>query len=40
VDGNPHFVHISHLPDDVVIFNAATNKCRNKDGSQVWEEGK
>jgi len=37
-DGEAHFVHISHLPDDVVIYNRTTDLCRNKDGSQVWRE--
>lgn len=39
-DGEAHFVHISHLPDNVVILNPQTNICRNKDGSETWSEGK
>ena len=27
-----------HLPDDAVIYNQATNLCRNKEGSNSWEE--
>lgn len=37
-DGQPHFVHVSHLPDNVVIYNRETDLCRNKDGTQTWRE--
>lgn len=38
-DGQAHFCCQFHLPENVVIFDPATNLCRNKDGSSVWEEG-
>lgn len=37
-DGEAHFVHVSHLPENVVIYNRATDTCRNKDGTQTWRE--
>ena len=27
-----------HLPDDAVIYNPTSNKCRNKSGTNTWEE--
>jgi len=37
-DGNPHFVSVQFLPENVVIYNPKTNKCRNKSGDHEWEE--
>lgn len=37
-DGRPHFIATQYLPDNVVIFNPASNKCRNKAGDHEWEE--
>lgn len=33
-----HFVCHHHLPENVVIFDPATNKCRDKAGQNVWTE--
>ena len=37
-DGLEHFIHIEHLPEDVVIYDPVSNQCRNKDGTQTWVE--
>jgi hypothetical protein len=37
-DGKEHFIHVSYLPDDVVIYDPETNQCRNKDGTKTWVE--
>ena len=38
-DGQAHMVCIDHLPDNVVIYEPATDLCRSKDGQTVWREG-
>lgn len=35
-----HTISVGRLPDNAVIYNPGTNKCRNKDGSEVWQEDK
>lgn len=37
-DGKAHFVCRAHLPDDIVIYDPVSNKCRDKNGQNVWEE--
>lgn len=37
-DAQAKFICIDHCPDNVVIYNPATNKCRDKTGQNVWEE--
>lgn len=37
-DGNAHWACLYHLPDNVVIYDPATNLCRDKTGQNVWEE--
>lgn len=37
-DGMEHFIHIEHLPEDVVIYDPVSNQCRNKDGTNSWVE--
>ena len=37
-DGKPHFLCREHLPDNTVIYNPETNKCRDKSGENEWEE--
>ncbi len=36
-DGEPHFIHVSHLPDNVVIYNRQSDMCRDKSGN-TWRE--
>jgi hypothetical protein len=38
-DDKPHFVCIEkHVPDDIVIFDPETGKCRDKSGENEWKE--
>lgn len=36
--GDIHMVCRGHLPDNAVIYNPPTNKCRNKSGDHEWQE--
>ncbi len=36
--GEALLVCLEHLPENVVIFDPHTNKCRDKSGQNVWEE--
>lgn len=38
VDGRDHHVCRDHLPEDIVIFNPVTAKCRDFTGENVWSE--
>ena len=38
-DGQAHWVCLKHLPDNIVIYDPATDMCRSKDGHSVWREG-
>jgi len=37
-DGNAHWVCLDHLPDNVVIYDPATDMCRDKSGQNTWRE--
>lgn len=37
-DGQMHFLHVSYLPDDVVIYDPETDMCRDKSGQNTWRE--
>lgn len=36
--GSMHTICVHHLPANAVIYDPATNKCRNKSGDHTWEE--
>lgn len=36
-DGQPHFVCHEHTPDDAVILNPITGRCRDKKGENFWD---
>lgn len=37
-DGQAHMICLNHLPDNVVIYDPATDTCRDKTGQNVWRE--
>lgn len=37
-DGKAHLVCLNHLPENIVIYDPVTKKCRDKSGQNVWEE--
>jgi len=38
--GQAEWVCHRHLPENIVIYDPATDMCRSKDGQTVWREGK
>jgi hypothetical protein len=38
-DGQAHWVCKGHMPKNVVIYDPATDLCRDLDGETVWHEG-
>ena len=37
-DASAKIICLDHCPDNVVIFDPTTGKCRDKTGENVWEE--
>ena len=36
-DGKLHLRCLAHCPDDIVIYDPVTQKCRDKSGDNVWD---